>query len=231
MMKKLLVSTISGALILCVACWAFGDVQVPHFYEVKVTLIDGTSITGASYGLLGFFGSGLPYDPVKSVVLSHTNGGIKGHVTFFDNPKTETYERSDDFIPELKLSVYTDYETIKDHPAVGEFYWIKEEKQIPINTILRVDTLNIIGKGFAIYQDPALYANVKEPYLLVEDCGLGCYAKLYSEDPSVTKEKLQELWDKYLDCKYRLSAEGSKRMDTVMTKYQLKIIVEPFCID
>ncbi len=230
-MKKLLASTISGALIFCVACCAFGDVRPPHFYKVKVTLIDGTSITGASYGLLGFFGSGLPYNPVKSVALTHTKKSIKGEFTFCDNHKTETYERSDDLIPKLKLSVYTDYETIKEHPAIGEFYWIKEEKQIPINTILRVDTLNIIGKGFVIYQDPALYAHVKEPYLMVEDCGLGCLAKLYSEDTSLTKEALQELWDQYLDCKYRLSPEGSKRMDEVIAKYQLKIIVDPFCID
>ena len=108
-MKKLLALTISGALIIFIACCAFGDVRVPYFYQVKVTLIDGTSITGASYGLLGFFGSGLPYNPVKSVVLSHTPGTTKGQVTFFDNPETQTYERSDDFIPDLKLRVYTDY--------------------------------------------------------------------------------------------------------------------------
>ena len=152
MMKKLLVSTISGALILCVACFAFGDVRVPHFYEVKVTLIDGTSITGASYGLLGFFGSGLPYDPVKSVALSHTASSITGQVTFFDNPKTETYKRTGDRVSELKLSVYTDYETIKDHPTVGDFYWIKKEEFVPFMDILRLDTLKIIGKGFAIHK-------------------------------------------------------------------------------
>ena len=230
-MKKLLASTITGVLILCVAYGASGDVRVPHFYEVKVTLTDGSSITGASYGLLGYFGSRLSPNPVKSVVLSHTPGRIKGEVTFFDNPKTETYERFVDFITKLKLSVYTDYETIKEHPAEGDFYWIKKEKQIPINTILRVDTLNIIGKGFAIYQDPAVYANIKEPYLMVEDCGLGCPAKLFSEDTTVKKEELQALWDTYLDCKYRLSAESSQRMEEVIAKYQLKIIVHPFCID
>lgn len=230
-MKKLLALTIAGALILCFACCAFGDVRVPHFYYVKVTLTDGTSIIGASYGLLGFFGSGLPYDPVKSVVLSYTPGRIKGEVTFFDNPKTETYERFVDFITKLKLSVYTGYETIKEHPAEGDFYWIKKEKQIPINTILRVDTLKIIGKGFAIYQDPAVYMNIKEPYLMVEDCGLGCPAKLFSEDTTVKKEELQALWDQYLDCKYRLSAESYQRMEEVIAKYQLRIVVDPFCVD
>ncbi|MBN1255813.1 MAG: hypothetical protein JXA50_11115 [Deltaproteobacteria bacterium] len=227
-MKKLVALTIAGVLIFCVACWAFGDVQVPHFYKVKVTLRDGTSITGGSYGLLGFFGSRLSANPVKSVALSHTNGSIKGHVQFFGNPETKTYERSGNG---LKLRVYTYYKTITEHPAWSEFYLIKEEKQVPLNTILRVDTLKIMGKGFAIYQDPAVYADIKEPYLMVETCGLGCPAKLYSEDASITKEKLQKLWDTYLACKHRVTPEGSKRMDKIMSKYQLKIMVDPFCID
>ena len=230
-MKKLLASTIAGVLIFCVACCAFGDVRVPYFYEVKVTLIDGTSITGASYGLLGFFGSGLPYDPVKSVALTHTPGSTKGQVQFFDNPKTETYERSDDLISKLKLRVYTAYETVKQGPGGSEFYWIKKEELVPFMDILRLDTLKIVGKGFTICQDPALYANVKEPYLLVEDCGLGCPAKLYSANKSLTKEELQELWNQYLDCKFRFNTESSQRMDEVMKKYRLKIIVDPFCID
>lgn len=230
-MKKIFALAIAGALLLCAASYAFGDVWVPYFYDVKVTLTDGTSITGASYGLLGYFGSRLSPNPVKSVALSHTKSRIKGEVTFFDNPKTETYERFVDFTTKLKLSVYTDYETIREHPAEGDFYWIKKEKQIPIDTILRLDTLSIIGKGFAIYQDPAVYANIKEPFLMVEDCGLGCPAKLFSEDTTVKKEELQALWDTYLDCKYRLSAESYLRMEEVIAKYQLRIIVDPFCID
>jgi hypothetical protein len=231
MMKKLLALTIAGALILCVAYGAFGDLQPPYFYDVNVTLTDGTSITGVSYGLLGFFGSGLPYDPVKSVVLTHTKNSIKGEVTFFDNPKTETYEKFEDFMPEFKLSVYTEYETVGQQADGSEFYWVKKHVFVPIKNIQRVDTLNIIGKGFAIYQDPAVYANIKEPYLMVEDCGLGCPAKLFSEDTTVKKEELQALWDTYLDCKYRLSAESYLRMEEVIEKYQLRIVVDPFCID
>lgn len=180
---------------------------------------------------MGFFGSRLSSSPVRSVVLSHTPGSIQGHVTFFDNPKTETYERSGDEVSGLTLSVYTEYETIEKHPGGRKYYWVKEEKRVALNTILRVDTLKIIGKGFTIYQDPALYAHVKTPYLMVETCGLGCPAKLYSEDTSLTKEKLQDLWDTYLDCQYHSTPEGSKRMDEVMSKYRLKIVADPFCID
>jgi hypothetical protein len=230
-MKKLLALTIAGALILCVACCAFGDVQAPYFYQVNVTLRDGTSITGASYGLLGFFGSGLPYYPVKSVELSHTKRSIKGQVTFFDKPEMETYERSDDLMSEFKLRVYTAYETVLQQPDGSEFYWIKKQEFVPVINILRVDTLKIIGKGFVIYQDPSLYDKVKEPYLLVEDCGLGCLAKLYSEDRSLTKNQLQELWNNYLGCEHRFTPAGSQRMDEVMSKYKLKIVVDPFCID
>ena len=230
-MKQLLALTIAGALILCVSSCAFGDVRVPYFYDVDITLRDGTSITGASYGLLGFFGSRLSPNPVKSVELSHTNGSIKGRVTFFDNLKTETYERSDGRLSELKLRVYTKYEKVGQQSDGSEFYWIKKEELVPLKDILRVDTLNIIGKGFAIYQDPSVYMNIKEPYLIVEDCGLGCPAKLFSEDTTVKKEELQALWDTYLDCKYRLSAESYQRMEEVIAKYQLRIVVDPFCID
>lgn len=233
-MKKLLALTIAGALILCVASCAFGDLRPPYFYDVTVTLTDGTSITGGSYGLMSYFDSRLSSTtPVKSVVLSYTPGSIQGHITFYDNPETKTYERSGDRISSHDLSVYTEYEIIEKQPGSRKFYWIKEKVEVPLINIIRVDTLKIIGKGFAIYEDPAVYANIKEPYLMVEDCGLGCPAKLFSEDPSITKEKLQKLWDKYLDCKIRstLTLKGYKRMDKIMAKYKLKILVDPFCID
>ena len=203
-MKKILASTISGALIFCVACCAFGDVRPPHFYQVKVTLTDGSSITGASYGLLGFFGSRLSPNAVKSVVLSYTPGSIQGHITFYDNPETKTYERSGDRISSHDLSVYTEYEIIEKQPGSRKFYWIKEKVEVLLVNIVRVDTLKIIGKGFAISQDPAVYANVKEPYLMVETCGLGCPAKFFSEDPSITKEKLQEIGISTLTVRFAL---------------------------
>ena len=81
--------------------------------------------------------------------------------------------------------------------------------------------------GFAIYQDPGLFANVKEPYLLVEDCDLGCSAKLYSEDKSITKPKLKELWDKHLNCPSRFQPEPSKPMSEVMSEHQLKMLTDP----
>ena len=99
--------------------------------------------------------------------------------------------------------MFTEYEAINQQQRGTKYYWVKEQMRVPIKDIIRVDTLNIIGKGFAISQDPRLYANVEEPYLMVEDCGLGCSAKLYSEDKSIAKTKLKELWDSYLDCKYR----------------------------
>jgi hypothetical protein len=66
---------------------------------------------------------------------------------------------------------------------------------------------------------------------MVEDCGLGCPAKLYSEDKSIAKAQLKELWQAYLDCKYRYSPETSKHMNEIMSEYQLNILIDPFCID
>ncbi len=230
-MRKILASLISGALIFFVACYAFGDLLPPHFYNVKVTLINGESITGASYGLAGLFVSGTSSKQVRSVQLSHTADSVVGHFTFFDKPESEIYEKSSAQVSRLELSVFTEYEAINQQQGGWKYYWIKEQVRVPIFDIVRVDTLKIIGKGFAIFQDPSLYANVKEPYLMVEDCGLGCSAKLYSEDKSIAKTKLKELWDRYLDCKYRYNPDTSRRMNEVMSEYQLKILIDPFCID
>ena len=230
-MRKLLALLISWALIFFVACYAFGDLLPPHVYNVKVTLVSGESITGASYGLAGLFVSGTSSKQVRSVQLSHTADSVVGRFTFFDKPDSEIYERSSAQVSGSELSVFTEYEVINKQQVGWKYYWIKEQVRVPIINILRVDTLQMIGKGFTIFQDPSLYTNVKEPYLMVEDCGLGCSAKLYSEDKSIAKTKLKELWDGYLDCKYRYSPETSKRMNEVMSEYQLKILTDPFCID
>jgi hypothetical protein len=230
-MAKLLVSLLSGALLFFVVPCAFGDLVPPYLSNVKVTLINGESVTGASYGLVSIFVSGTPPRQVKTVELSHTAGSVMGHFTFFDKSKSETYEKSTAQVSRLKLSVFTQYEVINQQQGGWRYYWIKEQTRVPISNILRIDTLKILGKGFAIFQDPALYANVKEPYLMVEDCGLGCPAKLYSEDKSIAKAQLKELWQAYLDCKYRYSPETSKHMNEIMSEYQLNILIDPFCID
>ena len=77
-MRKLLASLISGALIFFVAWYAFGDLLPPHFYSVKVTLISGESIAGASYGLAGLFVGGTSSKQVRSVQLSHTADSVVG---------------------------------------------------------------------------------------------------------------------------------------------------------
>ena len=154
-----------------------------------------------------------------------------GRFTFFDKPDSKIYEWSSAQVSGSELSVFTEYEVINKKQVGWKYYWIKEQVRVPIINILRVDTLQMIGKGFTIFQDPSLYTNVKEPYLMVEDCGLGCSAKLYSEDKSIAKTKLKELWDRYLDCKYRYSPETPRRMNEVMSEYQLKILIDPFCID
>jgi hypothetical protein len=193
MMRTLLALIILDVLSLCIVCCALADLRPPLLYRVEVTLINGKSITGASYGPAGFFVGGSLDKRVRSVELSHAPGSVKGRFRFFDSPETEQYERSDDRVSELKLSVYTEYEAVSRQPGEWKYYWIKKKVQVPVADILRVDTLTIIGKGFTIFQDPALYANVKKPYLLIEDCGLGCPAKLYSDDKSMAQETLQEL--------------------------------------
>jgi hypothetical protein len=230
-MRCHLTSFVSGALIVLAACNALGDVRPLPFYRVDITLISGQSIKGTSHGLAGFFRMrGASSRQVRSVQLSHASKGVVGHFTFSDNPEIETYVSPSEEVSWLELSVSTEYETINEQTG-SVYYWIKQEVRVPIADILRIDTLGSIGEGLTVYADPRPYLRVEEPYLMVDDCGLGCPAKLYSEDKSLAKVELGDLWDKYLDCRYRSTPKAVSRMNEVMSEYRVKILIDPFCDD
>jgi hypothetical protein len=120
----------------------------------------------------------------------------------------------------------------KPTPASSEdakFYLLKGVKEYPLVEVSRIDTLDVVGKGFRI-SDPRKWLNLKEPYIVVEDCGLGCNVKMYSKDRDVTKEILQRLWDQHFACNKR-SIENKKGRSEIEKRYQIEWISDPFCVD
>ena len=92
-----------------------------------------------------------------------------------------------------------------------------------------VDTVEVIGKGVRI-SDPRKWLNLKEPYIAVEDCGLGCTVKMSSKDSDVTEDTLQRLWDQYFACGKR-SIENKEARSEIEKRYKIGWISDPFCVD
>jgi hypothetical protein len=207
---------------------------VPQFYKLKVTLTSGNSVEGYSWGISWIGGAQLQEQKVQSAILKVENGNIIATFTLKEDEKTVIHRQSakdDRGIPRL-LVVGSQYEIFKPFPESSEddkFYLLKEIKEYPLVEVSRIDTLEVVGKGFRI-SDPRKWLNLKEPYLVVEDCGLGCNVKMYSKDRNITKEMLQRLWDQHFACSKRPIESKTVRSE-IEKKYQIEWISDPFCVD
>jgi hypothetical protein len=227
-MKRRLALPISGTILCLAACLALAE-PPSYFYKAKVILRTGATLTTASYGLAAHFPDAPVSKSVKSVQLSLTPDYVLGHFTYSGERQTTTYRFPIAQLANKKLCVFPDYQVFNTPQYPHDFYWIKEETQIPMKNILRVETIRVIGKGYTIIDDPAIYADVKEPFIMIEDCETGCPGKLFSEDESITKDRLKELWDQRLACGLRKPETGDA-MSEVLSKYRLQMAFDPFCV-
>jgi hypothetical protein len=179
-------------------------------------------------------GAQLEERKVQSATLRVENENLVATFTLADERKPAVYRQSikDDRGRPRSLVLASECETFKPNPESPEdakFYLLKGVKEYPLLEVLRIDTINVVGKGFRI-SDPRKWLNLKEPYLIVEDCGLGCAVKMYSKDGGVTKEMLQRLWDQHFACSRR-STESKNGRSEVEKKYQIEWMSDPFCVD
>lgn len=207
---------------------------VPQFYKLKVTLTSGNSVEGYSWGISWMGGARLQEQKVKSATLKVENGNIIATFKLKEDEKTVIHKQSakDDRGRPRLLAVASQYEIFKPFPECIEdakFYLLKGIKEYPLIEVSRIDTLEVVGKGFRI-SDPRKWLNLKEPYLVVEDCGLGCNVKMYSKDRNITKEMLQRLWDQHFACSKRPIESKTVRSE-IEKKYQIEWISDPFCVD
>lgn len=214
------------ALLALAASLAHGEGPA-YLYQARVVLRSGKTVEAATYGLTGHFPGAPAYKPVRSVQLSQKEDQLAGDFTFSRGEKA-SYRLPLEQAASMKLVMFPSYQAFKNPPSELDYFLIPEDRLIPLKDIARVETLKVVGKGFTIVEDPGAYAGVQEPFLEVADCETRCKAKLYSEDGSVGKEKLSQLWEKHLSCQARFSESGGE-MDAVMARYKLQIKADPFC--
>jgi hypothetical protein len=213
---------------------SYASVIAPQFYKLKVTLTNGNSVEGYSWGISWMGGAQLQEQKVRSATLRVENENVEATFMLTGSENTVIHKQSakDDRGRPRSLSVASHYEMFKPTPASSEdakFYLLKGVKEYPLVEVSRIDTLDVVGKGFRI-SDPRRWLNLKEPYIVVEDCGLGCNVKMYSKDRDVTKEILQRLWDQHFACNKR-SIENKKGRSEIEKRYQIEWISDPFCVD
>ncbi len=207
---------------------------VPQFYKLRIMLTNGNSVEGYSWGISWMGGARLQEEKVQSATLRVENGNVVAIFTLTDDEKTVIHKQSvkDDKGWSRSLTVASQYEMFKPNLGSSEdekFYLLKGVKEYPLLEVSRIDTLEVVGKGFRI-SDPRKWLNLKEPYILVEDCGLGCNVKMYSKDRNITKEILQRLWDQHFACSKR-SIESRSIRSEIEKRYQIEWISDPFCVD
>jgi hypothetical protein len=206
----------------------------PQFYKIKVTLTNGNSVEGYSWGLSWMGGALLQEKEVQSANLRVEKEIVVATFTFPGDRNTVVYKQSakDDQGKPRTLAVASHYEMFESSPGFtgdAKFYVVKGIMEYPLVEVSRIDTVAVIGKGIRI-SDPSRWLNLTEPYIVVEDCGLGCNVKMHSRDEDITKDTLQGLWDQYFACGRRSNANKQDR-SSIEERNKIEWISDPFCVD
>jgi hypothetical protein len=210
------------------------SLTVPQFYKLRVMLTNGNSVEGYSWGLSWMGDSRLQEQKVQSAILRIEDGEIVATFTLAGGKETVVYKQSanDGSGRPRSLTVASQYESfqpISEFSQNANFYLLKRVKEYPLVEVSRIDTLEVVGKGFRI-SDPTEWLSLKEPYIVVEDCGLGCSVRMYSKDHDVTRDTLQRLWNQHFECGKR-SIENEKIRREIEKHYRIEWISDPFCVD
>jgi hypothetical protein len=173
-------------------------------------------------------GASMQEQKVKRVVLSIDNMEVIASFTLFGDDTPVVLKESAKY-PNGRartLAVGSDYEVF--HKNI-DFYWVKGTSEYPLQQVLQIDTVEVLGQGYGI-SDPRTYLTLREPFILVEDCGLGCEVKMYSRDPKIPKETLQKVSDQYFACGVRSTVNQDIRAK-IRDQYQIQWLTDPFCHD
>lgn len=217
-----------AVVILGVATHAATSPIVPQFYKVKVQLADGRLIEGYSWGVSWIGGASMQERKVKKVILSIEDEKVTASFILFGEDTTVVHKESTKD-PEGRartFAISSDYEVFRKDI---NFYWVKNTSEYPLRQVLQIDTVEALGQGYSI-SDPRTYLNLREPFIVVGDCGLGCEVKMYSKDPSIPRETLQKVWDQYLACGVRSAANEELRAK-IREQYRIDWLTDPFCHD
>jgi hypothetical protein len=217
-----------AVLTLSLAPYASSSPIAPQFYRVKVQLTGGKVIEGYSWGVSWIGGASIQERKVKGVALKVENETVIATFTFLgdDNPLVVRESAKDDKGAPRKLAIGSSFEVF--HKGV-DFYWVKDIAEYSLGQVFRIDTLQVLGQGLRV-SDPRNYLNLREPFIVVEDCGLGCETKMYSKNPHIDKTTLQRLWDQHFACGRRSEVNQELR-GKVRDQYHIEWLTDPFCHD
>lgn len=208
----------------------------PLFCALRVTLNTGVVVEGQGwlYNLVDLDGARelrfveLDYDPPR---LS-----ITGQYADSEEPVSREFE----YKPGGKsLGLFGSHERF-DYTN-STYFLPRDERLVRWESIRRIDIVAVIGRGNRIHSDPRRFENVPDPYIFVDDCGLGCRQKLHSNDPSVTREALQKLWDEHFSCEKRgrfwphnaavPEDWGDPQKFALFHEHRLELVSNPTCLD
>lgn len=218
----------AAVLVLAAGPCAVASPIVSQFYELRALLSDGRVVEGYGWGVSWIGGASLQEQEVKRVVLRVENGTVIAIFSLLRDDREMVVEAPavDPSGQARMLTIGTAYEFF--HKG-EDFYWLKGVMEYPLDEVAQLDTIRVVGEGFAI-SDPWRYLDLKEPVLTVEDCGLGCEMKFFSRDPGVTKETLHELWGRYFGCAARSTVDPAV-INELRGRYRIELLADPFCVD
>lgn len=143
-----------------------------------------------------------------------------------DAPETFTVSLKNLSSRQRSLVLSSRYERYDDRSGLAYFWLIKTE-EILLTRISSIETVEVIGSGHAI-DDPRSYGEVREPFLVVEDCVRRCAVRLFSRDPAVTRDDLERIWGEHLNCR---SVTTEADQVEVKERHHLILLTDPFCTD
>lgn len=201
---------------------------VPHFYQVKVHLTNGKVLTGNTWGIGWMGGALLQEQQIRKVDLKSTRDTVVATFYLLEIDVVKTFKVStiDLYGQPRSLVLSSSYERYREKSGLA-FFWVKDGEGIPLTQISSIETVNVIGRGHAV-DDPRPYQNVREPFIVVEDCGRGCAVNLFSRDPAIARDDLKRMWAEHLNCE---SAWSAAEQTEVIKQYQLELLLDPFCTD
>jgi hypothetical protein len=232
--RALALAALAALTLLARPAEAGGPPQV--FYKLRVVTSAGEVVEGQGWI---FFVDYLGDRELNAVELEqHANEVlVRGRYAGSDETRERTWSFTPGRAPELEL--FAGHRRF-EHPH-GVYYLPRGGRALPLDEIRRIDVVEVIGRGPRIAGDPEVFQSVPEPYLQVDDCGLGCLEKVRSRDPNVTREALEALWAEHFSCEtrgnfhpYNLATPqdwGDAQKFALFHEHQLEVLRDPTCLD
>jgi len=197
--------------------------QKSYFYSVKIALNSGGEKVGFIWDT-GNIAYKLKQTKYKRIDHEFSPSGLEATIHFEKSGNSKIISKQ---ITNVNLTYFTDYERFGhggNFNENGEIIYSKIKNDIPLDEVSSIEVIENIAFAYSLWGDPKPYFQLRNPYFVFNDCGTGCPIKLYSDDPTVTRELLRDLSKSDLHCR-----NTSKVRRKVFRQYSIKRLHYPFC--